>query len=305
MDSHNPLLLSLESTLDGAYALLQRQSFNEAFRLLGDEMSSLHDQAVLSDSVEKARELVRAHPLFELCHEDPYTARAFSKPRGYAGDAVMLDYVYAGTPPDDTTQMGGGVFSQTTGGPMGLSVRFRRQLLTSYINDTIVRNPSACILSVASGHCRELEGSHALHADYKGVFTTFDQDKESCAEVDGRYGHKVDAQIGDVKRLIMGKCDLGSYDLIYSAGLYDYLPATVAERLSSTLGEMLRPGGRLITANFAQGSHGRGYLDWVMDWRLLYRSLDEFRTVSSWASERAALFTDPHDNVIYSVTRAS
>src|SRR5207344_1382702 len=34
------------------------------------------------------------HPLRRLLHEDPFTYRAFSKPRGYAGDAVMMDYIY-------------------------------------------------------------------------------------------------------------------------------------------------------------------------------------------------------------------
>src|SRR4051794_26007505 len=34
------------------------------------------------------------HPLRNLLHEDPFTFRAFSKPRGYAGDAVMMDYIY-------------------------------------------------------------------------------------------------------------------------------------------------------------------------------------------------------------------
>ena len=29
-----------------------------------------------------------------LLHQDPFTYRAFAKPRGYAGDAVMMDYIY-------------------------------------------------------------------------------------------------------------------------------------------------------------------------------------------------------------------
>jgi extracellular factor (EF) 3-hydroxypalmitic acid methyl ester biosynthesis protein len=33
------------------------------------------------------------HPLRELVHQDPFTRRAFSKPKGYAGDAALLDYV--------------------------------------------------------------------------------------------------------------------------------------------------------------------------------------------------------------------
>lgn len=37
----------------------------------------------------------RAHPIFHFFSSDPYTNRAISKPRGYAGDAVMLDFVLA------------------------------------------------------------------------------------------------------------------------------------------------------------------------------------------------------------------
>src|SRR5688500_6773533 len=35
------------------------------------------------------------HPLRDLLFEDPFTHRAYNKPRGYAGDAVLLDLVYS------------------------------------------------------------------------------------------------------------------------------------------------------------------------------------------------------------------
>src|SRR5262245_61749836 len=40
-----------------------------------------------------ARECLN-HRICNLLHQDPFTYRAFSKPRGYAGDAVMMDYIY-------------------------------------------------------------------------------------------------------------------------------------------------------------------------------------------------------------------
>jgi hypothetical protein len=36
-------------------------------------------------------EFIQAHPVTRICHEDPFTHRAYSKPRGYAGDAVSID----------------------------------------------------------------------------------------------------------------------------------------------------------------------------------------------------------------------
>src|SRR3982750_2707987 len=37
---------------------------------------------------------VRRHPICPAIHEEPFSRRAFDKPRGYAGDAPMLDLVY-------------------------------------------------------------------------------------------------------------------------------------------------------------------------------------------------------------------
>src|SRR5512139_4125726 len=36
----------------------------------------------------------RHHPLVHLLHQDPFTCRCFCKPRGYAGDAKMIDFIY-------------------------------------------------------------------------------------------------------------------------------------------------------------------------------------------------------------------
>src|SRR5688500_15058747 len=36
----------------------------------------------------------RTHPIHSLVQEDPLTARAFQKPRGYAGDAETIDLLY-------------------------------------------------------------------------------------------------------------------------------------------------------------------------------------------------------------------
>ncbi len=40
------------------------------------------------------RELVAPHPLRALVHESPLTRQAHDKPRGYAGDPELLDFIY-------------------------------------------------------------------------------------------------------------------------------------------------------------------------------------------------------------------
>jgi len=40
-------------------------------------------------------EEARRHPLHKLLLESPFTRRAYDKPRGYAGDAVLMDLIMA------------------------------------------------------------------------------------------------------------------------------------------------------------------------------------------------------------------
>ena len=73
---------------------------------------------------------------------------------------------------------------------------------------------------------------------------------------------------------------LGTFDLIYAAGLYDYLDERVANRLTSGLFDMLKAGGKLVIPNFREGIREEGYMDAFMDWRLIYRSKQQIEAFS-------------------------
>ena len=70
------------------------------------------------------------------------------------------------------------------------------------------------------------------------------------------------------------------YDLVYSSGLYDYImtfplddsKGTVA--LTRNLFNLVKPGGTLIVGNFNHNNPRdlRFIMEYVYDWRLIYRS---------------------------------
>jgi len=55
---------------------------------------------------------------------------------------------------------------------------------------------------------------------------------------------------GSIARLIVGRYDLSDFDLVYTAGLFDYVDERAGKRLVKTMFDMLKPGGRLLVAIF-------------------------------------------------------
>jgi SAM-dependent methyltransferase len=278
-----------------------------AFRLLTPPLSALWSEARATGQAEAMRRWCQGHALHALVMQDPFTHRAVTKPRGYAGDAVMMDFIYDGTPPAGTSAVGADVFRATTRAGMGLSVRYRRQLLRSLIDDTVVRHEQPRLLSVAAGHCRELQGSLVEAPGFAGEFVALDQDPLSCQEIARAHAGQPVRVVNQGVRELAGSAQgsvladsLGRFDLIYSAGLYDYLPDALARRLTRRLLAMLRPGGRVLIANFVPGGSGRGYMELFMDWTLVLRTEAQMRELAAGAgAAHASTFADPQRNVVY------
>jgi hypothetical protein len=224
--------------------------------------------------------LCMLHPIRELVHEDPFTRRAYEKPRGYAGDAELLDFIYGvdegKDAPPGTSELGRQVFACTTRTPACEGVRCRARWIAERVDRVAMEFSKPDLLSVASGHLREAGLSGALRQRRLGRWVAFDADIDSLQEAHRSYGiYGVETVGGTVRQMLSGKKDLGQFDFIYSTGLYDYLRQSTAKRLTTRLFNMLRPQGHLVVANFLTGIEGRGYMESLMDWNLIYRNHSE------------------------------
>lgn len=249
-------------------------------------------------------EIARVHSLRELLHQCPFTRHGYERPRGYAGDAELIDYLYAERMHEDSGLLPGAhiyrsLYQQTS----SRSVRERRELFAKEVDALAARVHMPRVLSVACGHLREAELSHAVKEHRLGEFIAFDQDPMSLAEVTRQHPESAIRPVcGSVRSLLTGRTVFGHLDLAYSAGLYDYLSDSTARRLTQLLFAMLNPGGRLVVANFATCPEA-GYLEAFMDWWLIYRDEDQMQALSLDIdpAEIAAthLFRDSEQNVIY------
>jgi extracellular factor (EF) 3-hydroxypalmitic acid methyl ester biosynthesis protein len=297
--------------LDGAYSTLKarvdRVTLEKVFLGLKELKTAGHPQ--WWDQFADHESL--AHPIREMFHADPFTRRSFEKPRGYAGDAVMLDYIYGVCPPPpDTSDVGRKIFDFTTAAPASQSVRARRDILARAVDDTADRFPAPNVLAIACGHLREAALSRAVADGRIGQYVALDQDAQSLAVVERTCaGLGVCTVNASVKGIIAGKVKFRDQHLVYAAGLYDYLADRLATRLTKILFDMLAPGGRLLIANFAPTLRDIGYMETYMGWKLIYRTPDEMQSLAD-EIPRAQIFSgrtfwDDHHNIVFlSLTKA-
>ena len=160
------------------------------------------------------------------------------------------------------------------------------------------------ILSIACGHLREAATSTAI-TDYRvGELIALDQDEASLEEVRRCYScFGVRALHASIRSLLTGKLQLGRFDLIYAAGLYDYLGAEAARRLTQQLFSMLIPGGCLLISNFRPEIPAVGYMESFMAWDLIFRDEDEVGELASGIERsrvaKQTFFVESNENIIF------
>jgi SAM-dependent methyltransferase len=243
-----------------------------------DEVVDFLNAVRLSRSAAEWQELIAdviaPHEARALLHEEPFTRRAFEKPRGYPGDAPMLDLIYRAQPDDGAMTALGARLHAWAGTHAGCrSVRERRDILAALYDRIAAERPSPRILSLACGHLREAQCSRAVGEGAISEIVAVDQDQLSLDLIAREQAAApITAVCSSIRRLLVEPMVYGSFDLAYAAGLYDYLAEPVAQRLTASMFRALRPGGTLLVANFAPNLREIGYMEAIMDWVLIYRN---------------------------------
>jgi len=238
------------------------------------------------------------------------TKRAYEKPRKYAGDAVMLDYVYYGIPShEEVTKLGQTMCHAVRQTAPCAAVRNRAVYIGRLVDRMVEQRQDNSqpfrVLSIAAGHGREISLSEAFKRK-EVSFTAVDLDIESLKQMQRDYGEfDVEVHPWHVKNLLEQECQtlLGQFDLVYSCGLYDYLPDNFAQKLTAAIASRLvKPGGKLVVVNFVD-HYFRNFMEVFMDWHLIYRDVASLERLTHVISpsivKKKAIFKDASDAVLY------
>lgn len=234
---------------------------------------------------QEASEILKEKMQHLVKHVDasPFMSRSLRKPRGYAGDYQMMNYLYDDKVFEAQSNMGKFLNYYVFSHPSANAVRGRAQIIQGLVQQRMSIHETLDITSIACGPAREISGTIQCLANSvvtnKINWTLLDQDEEAlenakknCPDHPKLFPHFVNAGVRDI---LKRKVDLGSQDIIYSLGLFDYLIDKVAISVIARLYEFLKPGGIMLIGNFHISNPLRALMEGIMEWHLIHRTEEE------------------------------
>jgi chemotaxis methyl-accepting protein methylase len=217
--------------------------------------------------------------------------RAYHKPRGYAGDYEMLRLIYENQP-RGTTLFAKCMDKFFLSALESEAVRNRAKYLEKKIKNFVKINNKAKIVSFGCGIAKEIQ--NLLLSDYKVLKDVeihfIDQDIEALKNAQKDITNiikqknlelNVNYHNWGIKNILKDGFIWGKSDLVYSAGVYDYLTDKMCYKLTSVFYDLLNPGGQIIIGNFNTNTPEHLVRTIILDWILILRDKSHLKNLFS------------------------
>jgi extracellular factor (EF) 3-hydroxypalmitic acid methyl ester biosynthesis protein len=218
-------------------------------------------------------------------------------PRGYYGDFEIIERIYVRrTSSDPALRRWDQYFHWTT--PVR-AVRARKDYCVELFDKTVrSKQAPTRILNVASGPCRDiyefLTGADDDILRHTSIHCV-DQDANAITYAQALLAPFADRVSFENRNIF--RCRLAdAYDLIWSAGLFDYLEDRIFIRLLVKLWAAVAPGGELVVGNFSTRNPHRSYME-LAGWHLIHRDENDLLDLARQAElEGASAHVDQEPN---------
>ena len=222
------------------------------------------EQLSTPEQVEHFRELME--PLYKA---DTIISHSFNKPLGYSGDYQIIEKIYKYHKNSDFIKWDE-FFHRL---PAAIAVLNRKEMaveLLKTLNSSSGNKPKK-VLILGSGPATEVNEYFSEVKDNFLYFDLIDFDQraiEYAKEKNKKYLEFITFHNQNVLRFSPQGC----YDLIWSAGLFDYFHDRLFSRLLRRFYVFLDEGGQMIIGNFSINNPSRKIMEILGDWYLYHRT---------------------------------
>jgi extracellular factor (EF) 3-hydroxypalmitic acid methyl ester biosynthesis protein len=241
----------------------------------------------------------------------------YKKPFGYPGDYVMMNYIYNYY---DKNYLGDTSYQRLLNNyacniSISRSNIIRKDFIKENILEVIKETDKPTITSIGSGPARELIEllkENKIKKNIKFVCLDFESkaldyvkkeidtiDEECKKNLSIEYVHK--DIIDFIADILENKGSDKHFDLIYVAGVFDYLSNRICSKLTKKLYGLLNKDAMLIVCNISSKDFKhRAYYEFLGNWVMIHKSQEEMLTwVQSLDNVKEAKFEQPSENVNY------
>ncbi|WP_395750576.1 class I SAM-dependent methyltransferase [Prosthecobacter sp.] len=279
IQAEREVLLQMEEPIvPTVYPLMKR--FEESAAIIPPDQQPVHRSYI-------KRQL---HPLV-LCA--PFVYRTYHKPLGYAGDYEMVSMMLR------DPYEGSSIFAKLLNKlyldiPPVIAHRNRIVYLVEQLKTETARaasqNRVARIYNLGCGPAQEIQNflTHEPISDSADLLLLDFNDEtimhttRSLEDLRNRHRRRTGLRFEKksvhqvLKESGRAAAQAGTYDVVYCAGLFDYLSDRICRRLLEIFYDLLAPGGLLIATNVHPSNPWRNWMEYLAEWHLVYRDEEQF-----------------------------
>lgn len=194
---------------------------------------------------------------------------AFHKPHGYAGDYEIIDRIYTSWQSPIVYLRKWDEFFHLQKAPQ--AVRNRKEYLIELINSIAEKKNELQILNIGSGPGRDMLEYFQQNNKSDVTFECVETDLKAIAYANSLC-KPYSKDINFIHRNIFRYKPNMKFDLIWSAGLFDYIDDLKFIHLLKMLYAYTKEGGLIVIGNFSTSNPSKDYMEVIGEWFLNHRS---------------------------------
>lgn len=194
---------------------------------------------------------------------------AYNKPHGYAGDFEVIDRIYNHYVAEPKHLTKWDIFFHQQHAP--IAVRNRKDYFHELLNSLQKSKNHVRVMKIGIGPGRSMYEWLVQNPDSAVIFDCIDIDAKAIT-----YAKDLNQHFLDHITFIHKNCLLyrptSQYDLIWSAGVFDYFDDKVFKKMLERLLPNVAKGGQIVIGNFSDNNPSRPLMEFITEWYLHHRS---------------------------------
>jgi len=261
--------------------LKHRDRISEIVKNNGPEETEYGELDSIIDSIENGNEAQEFRNMIStVLNNDTLFGHTYKKPYGYAGDFLLIEKIYQKYESKDEHYRKWDRFYHSHDATE--AVRNRKKYCIQVLEELSSTKQSSHVLMLGSGPTTDVNEYFEKNKPDNIRFDLLDIDAKAIEYASNKNDKYLD-QLNFIKANVIKFNTENHYDLIWSAGLFDYLDDRLFVYLLKRFSNNLREGGQIIIGNFSPSNPTIKVMEVMTEWFLNYRNEEHLQNLAQEA----------------------